>query len=150
MIRDYPTFTVTRAVSRFGPITLLTLAAPEPKDFHATNAIQEDSVLVDHRTYKVKPGKLAHQIDLYAKHGFAAQVRHLGPPIAYLQTESGELNALVHLWAFEDAADRARKRAVMLTDPEWQNFLKLNGEAGYLVEQRNNLMVPTSFAPLKR
>jgi hypothetical protein len=120
--------------------------------FRATliNIVKEDSVLVDHRSYRVRPGKLQQQADLYEQHGLAAQVRHLGAPIAYLQSESGELNMLVHLWGFEDAADRARKRAAMMKDPEWLNYLKVNSEAGLLVEQRNSLMVPTSFMPLKR
>ena len=51
---------------------------------------------------------------------------------------------------FEDAADRTRKRAAMGSDPEWQNYLKLADEAGFLIEQRNSLMVPASFAPIKR
>jgi len=38
----------------------------------------------------------------------------------------------------------------MMRDPEWQNYLKLADKAGYLVEQRNSLMVPASFAPIKR
>ena len=56
----------------------------------------------------------------------------------------------MHLWAFDDAADRARKRAAMASDPEWQTYLKLADEAGFLVEQHNSLMVPASFAPIKR
>jgi hypothetical protein len=112
--------------------------------------IKEDHVLVDVRTYRIRPGKLPQQLDLYVKHGFGPQTRHLGPPLAYLQAESGDLNTLVHLWAYEDAADRAQKRAVMMSDPEWQNYMKLNAEAGFLVDQRNSLMVPTSFAPIKR
>ncbi len=107
-------------------------------------------MLIDHRTYRTKPGTLQRQLDLYEKHGFAAQVRHLGNPLAYLFTESGELNTLVHLWRFEDAADRARKRAAMQADPEWQNYLRLNGEAGNLVEQTTKLMLPAKFAPLHR
>jgi NIPSNAP len=107
-------------------------------------------VLVDVRTYRVRPGKLPQELDLYAKHGFAAQVRHLGSPLAYLQGESGDINTLVHLWVFEDARDRAQKRTTMMRDPEWLNYLKLADEAGYLVEQRNNLMAPTGFAPINR
>jgi len=80
----------------------------------------------------------------------ASQLRHLGPPVAYLHAESGDLNTLVHLWAFDDAGDRAQKRAAMMRDPEWLNYLKLADEAGYLVDQRNSLMVPASFAPIKR
>jgi len=107
-------------------------------------------VIVDVRTYRVKPGKLPQELDLYAKHGLAAQIRHLGAPLAYLLAESGDLNTMVHLWTFEDAADRTRRRAAMMLDPEWLNYLKLADEAEYLVEQRNSLMVPASFAPIKR
>ena len=107
-------------------------------------------MIVDLRTYRIKPGKMPQELDLYAKRGLAAQTRHLGPPLAYLHGESGDINALVHLWVFEDVADRARKRAAMMADPEWQTYLKLADEAGYLVDQRNSLMVPASFAPIKR
>jgi hypothetical protein len=77
-------------------------------------------------------------------------VRHLGHPLAYLFAESGELNTIVHLWMFEDAADRARKRAAMQADEEWKSYLKVNAEAGNLVEQTTKLMIPAKFAPLKR
>jgi hypothetical protein len=107
-------------------------------------------VLVDHRTYRVKPGTLPAHLELYEKHGLAAQTRHLGQPLAYLTAESGELNTIVHIWAYEDAADRARKRAAMQADPEWQNYIKLNAAAGYLIDQRTCLMMPTKFAPIKR
>ena len=111
---------------------------------------KECHVIVDLRTYRIKPGKMLQELDLYAKHGLAAQVRHLGPPLAYLFGESGDINTLVHLWAFEDAADRTRKRAAMMSDPEWQTYLQLADEAGFLVDQHNSLMVPASFAPIKR
>ena len=41
-------------------------------------------MIVDVRTYRVKPGKMPQELDLYAKRGLAPQVRHLGPPLAYL------------------------------------------------------------------
>jgi hypothetical protein len=107
-------------------------------------------MIVDVRTYRVRPGKMPQELDLYAKQGLAAQVRHLGTPLAYLYGESGDINSLVHLWVFEDAADRARKRGAMASDPEWQAYLKLADEAGFLVDQRNSLMLPASFAPIKR
>jgi hypothetical protein len=126
-------------------------ARAAPKDFAAhQHPSKEDSVLVDVRTYRIKSGKTAAHLDIYEKHGFAAQVRHIGHPLCYLQSESGELNTVVHLWAYEDAADRAKKRAAMYADPEWQNYLRLTSDAGYTLSQQNNLMVPTGFAPLKR
>ena len=107
-------------------------------------------MLVDHRNYRIKPGKVAAHLDLYEKHGFTAQTRHLGQPVAYMFSESGEINTLVHIWAYEDAADRAKRRAAMQADPEWQNYLRVSGEAGYLVDQRTMLMIPAKFAPIKR
>ncbi len=107
-------------------------------------------MLVDHRYYHIKPGKTAAHLDLYEKHGFAAQTRHLGQPLAYMYTESGEVNTLVHIWCYEDAADRMAKRAAMQKDPEWQSYARQMIDSGYLLAQRNNLMIPCGFAPIKR
>jgi len=107
-------------------------------------------MLIDHRTYTVRPGTIAKQVALYEQYGLAAQQRHLGKPLAWLITETGEINTYVHLWVYEDAADRAKKRAAMQADPEWQAFLAKSTEAGYLIKQENKLMTPASFAPISR
>ncbi len=107
-------------------------------------------MLLDHRTYTVKPGCMAAHLKIYEQHGMAAQKRHLGEPLAYMITETGTLNTYVHIWVYEDAADRAKKRAAMMADPEWQNFLRLSAEAGYLLKQENSLMTPAPFFPVKR
>ena len=85
-------------------------------------------MLLDHRTYTVRAGCLRKQMALYEKHGLAVQKRHFG----------------------EDAADRSRRRAAMMADPEWQAYLEKNAEAGYLLKQESKLMSPASFAPLRR
>ena len=41
----------------------------------------------------------------------------------------------VHIWAYENAADREQRRADMQADPEWQAFLKMSAEAGNLLRQ---------------
>src|SRR5258708_29280914 len=87
-------------------------------------------------------------LDLYEQTGFKAQSRHLGQPFAYLFTESGEVNTLVHMWLYDDVADRARKRAAMAADPEWQNYLRLNNEAGYVVSTQNKLILPATVPPI--
>jgi hypothetical protein len=107
-------------------------------------------MLLDHRTYTVRPGTMARQMALYQEYGLKAQKRHLGEPLAYLITESGEVNTYVHIWVYKDAADRAARRAAMQADPEWQAFMQKNAEAGYLIAQRNNLMTPAPFAPVNR
>ncbi len=107
-------------------------------------------MLVDHRTYRCRPGTLQSYMQLYEQNGMAAQIRHLGQPLAYMFAESGELNTIVHIWAYENAADREKRRAAMQADPEWQKFLKLSAEAGYLENQTTRLMIPAKFFPIKR
>ena len=73
-------------------------------------------MLLDHRTYTVRAGCLRKQMALYEKHGLAVQKRHFGEPLAWLVAESGDVNSYVHIWVYEDAADRNRKRAAMMAD----------------------------------
>ena len=107
-------------------------------------------MLIDHRTYTLRPGTMAKSLALYEEYGMKAQKRHLGEPLAYLVTESGELNTYVHIWVYKDAADRAAKRAAMQADQEWQVYLQKTAEAGYLIKQENKLMTPAPFAPINR
>ncbi len=106
-------------------------------------------MIVDHRTYRIKPTGMQKHLDIYGEFGFAAQTRHLGKPHAYMFAESGDMNTLVHQWVYEDAADRAKRRAAMMADPEWQGYLKKLAESELLVDQRTSLMIPTKFAPMK-
>lgn len=104
-------------------------------------------MLLDHRTYTCRPGTIASHLKLYGEHGFAVQRKHLGDPVVYAATETGDVNSYVHIWCFEDAADRAAKRAAMKADPAWAAYLQKSAEAGYLISQVNCLLTPTEFFP---
>src|SRR5262249_12034396 len=107
-------------------------------------------MIVDVRTYRVKPNKMPQELDLYERHGLAPQVRHLGPPLACLSGEGGDITTLGHLWVCEHGHHGRRTRAATAWDQEGQNSLKLADEPGFLIDQRNSLMVPAIFAPIKR
>lgn len=66
-------------------------------------------MLVDHRTYTVRVGTLRKQLALYEKHGLAVQKRHFGEPLAWLVSETGDVNTYVHIWAYENAEDRTSR-----------------------------------------
>lgn len=102
-------------------------------------------MLYDVRTYTCRPGTIKKHLALYAEHGFATQSRHLGQPLAYLQTESGNINSYLHIWVYESAADRDAKRRALQADPAWGEYLKKSADAGYLVSQENKLMTATPF-----
>lgn len=102
-------------------------------------------MIYDHRTYTCRPGTIRKHLDLYIQHGYAAQTRHLGQPVLYAGTDVGDVNSYVHVWAYDSVEDRAKRRAAMQADPDWQTYLRVSGEAGYLVGQVNKLMYPIQF-----
>ena len=106
-------------------------------------------MLLDHRTYTVRVGTLKKQLALYEKHGLAVQKRYFGEPLAWLISETGDVNSYVHIWMYADAADRTRKRTALFNDPEWLAYLEKSGEAGYVTKQESRLMSPASFAPIR-
>ena len=102
-------------------------------------------MLFDCRIYRCRPGTIKKQLALYEEHGLEPQTRNLGQPYFYGVVESGAVNTYVHVWAYDDAGDRERKRASMAADPDWQAFLARSGEAGYLVGQENWLLNEAPF-----
>ena len=107
-------------------------------------------MLFDHRTYTCKPGTIKKHLALYEELGMAAQKRHLGEPLFYGITETGPVNTYVHIWVYENAADREKRRAAMQADPDWNAYLQKSAEAGYLIAQENKLMMPAPFFKAKR
>src|SRR3546814_18135854 len=102
-------------------------------------------MLLDVRTYRVKPGQLKAQFELYAKYGKPAQTKHLGQPLAFLRNETGDPNEYVHIWVYENAGDREKTRAAMQADAGWQDYRKRPAELGALVPPPHRLMNPVDF-----
>jgi NIPSNAP len=106
-------------------------------------------MLLDVRTYTCKPGTIKKHLALYERMGKAPQTKHLGQPFAYLVTETGNPNQFLHIWAYENAADRERRRAAMQADPDWIAYLEESAKLGALEAQQNRLMKPVEFFPIK-
>jgi hypothetical protein len=102
-------------------------------------------MLLDVRTYSCQPGTIRKHLALYEEYGKAPQTRHLGQPLAYLTTETGNPNEYIHIWVYENAADREAKRAAMQADPDWLDYLDRSAQLGALVSQDNRLMKPVEF-----
>jgi hypothetical protein len=102
-------------------------------------------MIFDHRTYTCRPGTIKKHLAMYEEFGWPVQSKHLGQPILYAVTETGDVNSYVHVWVYRDATDRAAKRATLQADSEWIAFLKMSAEAGNLVSQQNKILTPVSF-----
>lgn len=107
-------------------------------------------MIFDMRTYVCRPGTIAAHLKIYEQYGWGPQTKHLGQPVFYAVTETGVVNSYVHIWCYEDAADRAKKRAAMQADPGWQEFMKKSAELGALVSQTNAIMNEVPFFKPKR
>jgi hypothetical protein len=80
-------------------------------------------MLVDQRTYTTHPGKWRDYLSLYEKEGLQIQQRILGRMVGYYYTEIGELNQIVHMWAYEDLTERTHRRGELGKDDKWQAYV---------------------------
>ncbi|MET0652501.1 MAG: NIPSNAP family protein, partial [Hyphomicrobiaceae bacterium] len=67
--------------------------------------------------------------------------------IAYFTTEIGELNHVVALWGYDNLDDRAKRRAAMMADPLWQDYLRRVD--GLLDVQATRILTPVPYSPLQ-
>jgi hypothetical protein len=63
------------------------------------------------------------------------------------QTEMGQLNEAVHLWAYRDLNERAAVRAKALADPDWQAYI--GRSAPLLLQQNAVVLIPAPSSPMK-
>lgn len=80
--------------------------------------------LYEQRTYDIHVGKMNEVIGHYSDEGWAAlegggYSAHL---VGYFTSDTGTLNQLVHLWRFEDDADRRAFWARLFADEAFMAF----------------------------
>lgn len=97
------------------------------------------------RTYHVTVGKMAEVVKLYTTEGWPALEKHPQRLVGYFTGDVGALNQLVHLWKFEDDADRRAFWAGVMADADFQAFVaKLRP---LLQSQNNQLMMAAPWGP---
>jgi hypothetical protein len=104
-------------------------------------------MIIEHRVYKLYPGKVPEFLRLYETSGLEIHKRILGNLLGYFTSVSGKLNHVVHLWGFEDYEDRARRRAELAANEDWKKCVVTL--TPLLIEQESWLLAPTSFSPIR-
>ncbi|MGA2869620.1 MAG: NIPSNAP family protein, partial [Verrucomicrobiota bacterium] len=66
-------------------------------------------MILDERSYLIKPEHVKDYLDTYVAEGMALQVGHLGDLIGWFTTDCGTVNEVVHIWRFRDMGDRERR-----------------------------------------
>ena len=100
-------------------------------------------MLVEQRTYTTHPGQWRAYLALYEAKGLAIQRRILGRLAGYYYSEVGELNQIVHMWAYEDMNERNARRALLMQDPGWLAYVA--EMLPLLQKQESRFLMPASF-----
>jgi hypothetical protein len=102
--------------------------------------MEEASMIYEVRTYTFRPGTLAEFVERYSKR-LPLREKHskLG---AFWQTEVGPLNQAIHVYPYEDLAQRTAVRDAMAKDTA---LAQLPGGRDLIVEQQAEIVTPAPF-----
>lgn len=106
-------------------------------------------MIYEERTYTLKVGAVPRMFALYQEKGLEVQKRILGNLVGYFMTETGTLNQIVHIWAYDGMDDRAKRRAALYQDPKWLEFVGAVGKEGLILKMENRILTPAPFSPLQ-
>ena len=104
-------------------------------------------MIVEHRTYTLKPLRTRDFLALYEKAALPLQRKYLGRLIGFFVSEIGPMNQVVHLWAFDSLADREQRRQAMEADPLWTPYVDALRELDVMLQQETKLLRSVSFSP---
>ena len=97
------------------------------------------------RWYRAHVGKAGEWLDLF-KAVLPTRDKYTRR-VGLWQTESGQLNEVVHMWVYKDLNDRAASRAKMATDPAWQAFIAKS--PALLQQMQSIVLIPVPHSPMK-
>ena len=103
-------------------------------------------MIVEQRTYDFHVGAIPKFFKIYEETGAKeVQQRILGNLVGYYVTELGPLHQTVHLWGYSSLDDRAARRAELMKEPAWQDFISQTPPL--LIRQESKILIPTPFSP---
>jgi hypothetical protein len=106
----------------------------------------EASMIYEMRTYQVQAGKAGEFLKMYQADGLPLIGRY-ARLVGCWTKESGVLNSVVFLWAYDDLGHRTAQRAKLAQDVEWTTFVPRM--LPYLVHQESVFLTPAGFSPLQ-
>ncbi len=97
------------------------------------------------RTYRLKNGSIPTYLKVVEEEGIAIQRKHLGELVGYFFSEIGPINEVVHIWAYPSLDERERRRAALMNDAAWRDFLPKIRDLIEVAE--NKIMKAARFSP---
>ena len=92
------------------------------------------------RTYQIAPGS---QAEVEKRYGEAYQYRKKYSELTgFFHTEIGPLNEIIHIWRYNDLAERARIRAEAAKDANWPPKIQ-----EFITKMSSEIVAPFGFVP---
>ncbi|SDI49672.1 NIPSNAP protein [Paraburkholderia steynii] len=101
-------------------------------------------MLVEQRTYTLRAGTVPEYMQLYEKEGLQVQRAHLPHLVGYYWSEIGELNQVIHMWAYTDLKQRDECRAALFGDERWRSVVQKLYT--FIDRMENKILVPAPFS----
>ncbi len=106
-------------------------------------------MIYDFRMYTLKPGTTPQYMAAVKEVALPIRQKYGVKLAGWYYSELGELNQVVHIWAFRDYAHMQDAKAKMANDPEWTQKYVPRVQP-LIVAQKTYLMLSPDFAPEPR
>ena len=101
-------------------------------------------MIVDYRAYTFKPGTVPVFLEMFEKEGLEVQKRILGNFLGIYRTEVGNVNEVIHMWGYENMAERERRRALLFQDAGFLDYVKRVREL--ITAQEVRILIPSPIS----
>jgi len=98
-------------------------------------------MIIEMRTYTVRPGTIAEVEKRFGEH-LPNREKHGKQLVAVWQSEVGQLNQFIHVWAYDNFEQRTTVRGAAMKAGGWPPPI---GE--FIVEMKNEIFYPAPFSP---
>ena len=107
-------------------------------------------MLYELRVYEIVPLRMKDINDRFANHTTKIWKRLGIRPVAFWENVIGPSNVLTYILAWESLAEREKKWAAFVSDPEWIKVTEETHRNGPIVlRNTNTIMQPTSYSPMQ-
>ena len=105
-------------------------------------------IIYEMRTYTLYVGKMAEAVKLYTELGYPVLEKSglAKKLVGYFQADTGMINQLIHLWKFDDDADRRAHWAALYANKDFIEGFAPKFRA-LLMSQEVKLMVAAPWGP---
>lgn len=103
-------------------------------------------MIVEKRTYTMHSGMMKDYLKAYSESSFQDLQRQLGRCVGFFTSETGPIEQVTQMWAYEDWNDREARRTALYADPA---FIARARDLYPLIKDKDSqILRPVPFAPL--